>query len=188
MRSRSARIINRFKKNEDGTTAVEFALVGGPFFLLIFAIIESSLLFFANQYLETVVDDVARLYRTNRIVNINPAWDIGTQQGLRDEMCIRVVALFDCQKLIFQVDTRDKFSELPDAPNSNDAVAGVYAPVERFPPRVCPEQVLQFTASYMWPVYANYSAPLVSDGLDKAALISVTAVVRTENGASVPGC
>ncbi len=180
--SQPFRIVRRFKKNEDGATAVEFAIVAGPFFLLVFAIIETSLLFFANQYIETVVDDVARLYRTGQLTNIS------TQSDLKQEMCRRVVALFDCNKLILQVDVSPKFSTLPPPPTSTDAdSSGVYAPTERFPPYFCSKEVLQFTASYLWPIYANYSAPLVSDGLKDAALISVTAVVRTEGFADPAG-
>ncbi len=177
--SKPIKVVRRFNKNEEGTTAVEFAIIGGPFFLLIFAIIETSLLFFANQYLETVVDDVARMYRTGQISNIS------TKEDLKDELCDRVVALFDCTKIITHVDVAAKFSDLPPPPVSSDPsnldADGNYTPVERFPPEICPEEVLQFTASYEWPIYANYSAPLVAEGLNDNALINVTAVVRNEN-------
>ena len=184
--SRSAKVVNRFSKNEEGATAVEFALVGGPFFLLVFAIIETSLLFFANQYLETVVDDVTRLYRTGQIANIS------TTQDLRKEMCRRIVAMFDCNKIILHVDTAPRFKDLPPPPVSNNSADldadGNYAPPERFPPAICPLQVLQFTASYEWPIYANYSAPLVSEGLNDNALLNVTAVVRTEGFPAPNNC
>ena len=175
--SKPIKVVRRFNKNEEGTTAVEFAIIGGPFFLLIFAIIETSLLFFANQYLETVVDDVARLYRTGQISNI------ATKEDLKDELCRRVVALFDCTKIITHVDVAAKFSDLPEplVPGDHVNTLGVYEPPERFPPEICPEEVLQFTASYEWPIYANYSAPLVAEGLNDNALINVTAVVRNEN-------
>jgi hypothetical protein len=179
LKTSSLKVINRFKKDEDGATAVEFALVGGPFFLLVFAIIESSLLFFANQALETIVDDVARLYRTGQIANIS------TKEDLKKEMCRRVVALFDCNKIVTQVDSAAKFSDLPPPPVSNDPAnvssTGSYAPPERFPGKICGNQIIQFSASYEWPIYTNYSAPLVSEGLNNNALINVTAVVRTEN-------
>ncbi len=170
------RVVRRFKNNEEGATAVEFAIIGGPFFLLIFAIIETSLLFFANQYLETIVDDIARLYRTGQIANIS------TKADLKTEICNRVVALFDCNKIVIQVDTSPKFSSLPPPPTVSGNVdgSGNYAPTERFPSEICPSEVLQFTASYEWPIYANYSAPLVSKGLNDNALINVTSVIRTE--------
>lgn len=181
--SRPLKVVRRFNKNEEGTTAVEFAIIGGPFFLLIFAIIETSLLFFANQYLETVVDDIARLYRTGQIQNIS------TKEDLKTELCSRIVALFDCNNIKTHVDTALKFSELPPPPVPGEHVApdGTFNPPERFPTDICPDQVLQFTAIYEWPIYANYSAPLVSDGHNDNALINVTAVVRTEGFPKPPG-
>lgn len=183
--TKPVKVINRFKKDEEGVTAVEFAIVGGPFFLLVFAIIESSLLFFANQYLETVVDDIARLYRTGQLANIT------TATGLRQEMCSRINGLFDCHRLFISLDTEDKFIDLPLPPIANDASNinsdGNFEPIERFDPNICPTQIVQLTASYEWPIYANYSAPLVSEGLNDNALIGVTAVVRTENFDQIPG-
>lgn len=183
--TKPVKVINRFSKNEDGVTAVEFAIVGGPFFLLVFAIIESSLLFFATQYLETVVDDVTRLYRTGQVANI------ATADKLKDEMCSRIKGLFNCNKIFINLDTADQFSELPLPPTTNNTSNvnkdGDFEPEENFEPNICPLQVLQFTASYEWPIYANYSAPLVSDGLNNNALISVTAVVRTEDFPQIAG-
>lgn len=177
------RTVKRFKKDESGVTAVEFAIVGGPFFLLVFAIIESAIFFWANQYLETIVDDVTRLYRTGQFVSTTPQWDITTKDGLEDELCRRIVALFDCDELFVQVDLEDEFIDLPLPPepgNQNNFTNGRFTPDERFPDEVCPRKVIQITASYVWPVFTNYAAPLVSEGFDSDALINVTAVARTE--------
>ena len=178
-KSRFVKKTQRFKKNEEGVTAIEFGIVGAPFFLLVFAIIETSIFFFANQYLETVTDDVARLYRTGQLANIS------TQTDLKLELCNRIVALFDCNQIKVSVDVEDEFSDLPpptDTSNTaNFDAAGNFTPPERFPPEVCPLRVLQLSASYEWPIYANYSAPLISPGLNDSALIHVTAVVQTED-------
>ena len=64
---RSPRIVRRFNKDREGTTAVEFAILAFPFFLLLFGIIECSLLFFAGQMLESAVDDVGRKIRTGQL-------------------------------------------------------------------------------------------------------------------------
>jgi len=200
--ARPVRVIKRFKKDEEGATAVEFALVGGPFFLLVFAIIETSLMFFANQYLETVIDDMARLYRTGQLERTDaPAWDLTTEQGFRNELCRRIVALYDCNDIIFNVEVDADFAELDAPPSTSDSDNfdddGNFTPTTVFPPQICGEDVLQITAIYEWPVFANYAAPLVSDGLrDNAAakgaknnnaLINVTAVVRTEDFPPPPG-
>ena len=53
-------------RREDGSTAVEFGLVAAPFFGLMFAIIETALVFFAGQTLETATADASRLIMTGQ--------------------------------------------------------------------------------------------------------------------------
>jgi Flp pilus assembly protein TadG len=43
----------RIRRDESGATAIEFGLVALPFFALMFAILETALLFLASQTLET---------------------------------------------------------------------------------------------------------------------------------------
>ena len=165
-------VLRRFKKEDDGATAVEFAAVGIPFFLLIFAIIESSLFFFAGQYLETSVDDVARLYRTGQL-------DSNTSEAeFRNVLCNKVDIIFDCSKLKTDVEVALTFEDLDDPPtpdadgNYDDAGYGYEAPGAL--------EILQITATYEWPVITNFSAPLMTNKSGKWALMHIIAVTRTE--------
>jgi Flp pilus assembly protein TadG len=58
--------LRRFRRNRAGSAAVEFALVAPVFFALLFAIIETGMIFFADQVLETVTQDAARLIMTGQ--------------------------------------------------------------------------------------------------------------------------
>jgi Flp pilus assembly protein TadG len=58
--------LRRFRRNRAGSAAVEFALVAPVFFALLFAIIETGIIFLANQVLETVAQDSARLIMTGQ--------------------------------------------------------------------------------------------------------------------------
>jgi len=58
-----------FAGNRRGSAAVEFALVAPVFFALLFAIIESAMVFFAGQVLETGVQDSGRLLYISQNVN-----------------------------------------------------------------------------------------------------------------------
>jgi Flp pilus assembly protein TadG len=58
--------LRRFRRNRAGSAAVEFALVAPVFFALLFAIIETGIIFFANQVLETVTQDSARIIMTGQ--------------------------------------------------------------------------------------------------------------------------
>ncbi|MEO0327878.1 MAG: TadE/TadG family type IV pilus assembly protein [Pseudomonadota bacterium] len=159
-----------FKKDRKGATAVEFALIGVPFFALIFAIIESALFFFVNQYLETSIDDVTRLFRTGQL---NQAT---TEDEFREALCGRMTVLITCNGLRTEIQVAMEFNNLenPKQPKSN----GDLEDNEFTAPG--PVQILQVSAQYKWPVYTNFAAPLVSSGSGNYALIQVVAVTRTE--------
>ena len=53
-------------RQQDGAAAVEFALVAAPFLALVFAIMETAMVFFAGQALETAAADSARLIMTGQ--------------------------------------------------------------------------------------------------------------------------
>lgn len=59
-------MVRRFGRNRKGSAIVEFALIAPVFIALLFAIIESSLMFFASEALNTINDNAARLIRTGQ--------------------------------------------------------------------------------------------------------------------------
>jgi Flp pilus assembly protein TadG len=62
-------LLRRFRRNRGGSAAVEFALVAPVFFALLFAIIETALVFFASQVLESVTQNSARQILTGQAQN-----------------------------------------------------------------------------------------------------------------------
>src|SRR5690242_16846570 len=62
----SSTILRRFVRQQDGATAVEFGMVVAPFLAMVFAIMETALVFFAGQALETAGLDSARLIMTGQ--------------------------------------------------------------------------------------------------------------------------
>lgn len=62
-----ARLIGRFRKNDDGATAVEFALISIPFLGLLFAIFETAFVFFVTQGIEAATSDAARYIMTGQV-------------------------------------------------------------------------------------------------------------------------
>src|SRR6202165_2459735 len=81
----------RLRRDERGATAVEFGLLALPFLALTFAILETALLYFASQTLETAVANSARLIRTGQ----------AQQQGMssttfKQTICDQVGVMFDC--------------------------------------------------------------------------------------------
>ena len=170
------KVIRRFRKNDDGATAIEFAMVAGPFFLLLFAIIETCLYFFAGQYFESGIDEVTRKIRTGQLQNMT------SEDDFRNEICNELVAMFDCQnknKMLIRVVTADEFDDIPEPPEPDDD--GNYDDGEFTYETPGPLEIVEVRAVYLWPVYTNYSAPLAEDSMGGSkAIMTATAVVRTE--------
>lgn len=97
------RIVSRFRKNRDGAAAVEFALVASPFFVLLFAIIEITLVFFASQLLESATADASRKIMTNQT---GRTFD---RNAFRDEVCRQTNALMSCSGVQVDVQTYQTF-------------------------------------------------------------------------------
>jgi Flp pilus assembly protein TadG len=80
-------------RDEHGAVAVEFGILAVPFFALIFAIIETSMAFFAQQVLESALQDATRSVRTGQ--SDVAGW---TEQTFREEICSRTFGLFECSE------------------------------------------------------------------------------------------
>ena len=112
----------RFRGNRRGSAAVEFALVAPMFFALLFAIIETALMFFSSQVLETIAQDSARAILTGQAQaqggsvaacqsapNTVAACD---QTTFKTFVCSKIPALFDCSKLYVDVVSTGSFGTL----------------------------------------------------------------------------
>src|SRR5438132_4275505 len=85
------RLFRAFRRNNRGSAAVEFSLIAVPFFALFFAIVETGIVFFASQVLETGIQDSGRLLFTHQ------AQDAGmTATQFKADLCNRVSVLMNC--------------------------------------------------------------------------------------------
>jgi Flp pilus assembly protein TadG len=85
----------RFRGNRRGSAAVEFALVAPMFFALLFAIIETSMVFFGSQLLETAVQDAGRQLYTHQLQDTGQS-TAQMQTQFKADVCNRVSILFTC--------------------------------------------------------------------------------------------
>lgn len=110
-RARKRQAIGAFAVDRSGASTLEFALVAVPFLLLIFAVIEVGLVYFANFTLENVVSRGARLIRTGQVQ---------TQQFSADQfktqVCKSLGAPLSCADL--KLDVR-KFTDFSSAELTN---------------------------------------------------------------------
>ena len=88
-------LLRRFGRSRRGSAAVEFALVAPVFFALLFAILETGMVFFAGQVLETSVQDSGRQLYTHQLQDsgLTVAQE---QAAFRQDICNRVQVLMSC--------------------------------------------------------------------------------------------
>jgi len=101
-------------RDERGAVAIEFGILAIPFFALIFAIIETAMTFFAQQILESALQDSIREIRTGQSQAGTP-W---TTTRFRTEICNHSFGFFSCtgansDRLWVKVTPVDSFTAAP---------------------------------------------------------------------------
>lgn len=163
-----------FAKNREGTAAVQFALVAPLFFALLFAIMETALVFFAGQALETGVHDSARLIMTGQAQLGNT-----TQAQFKQKICDRITSMFSCDDLYVEVAKQTSFSDFTSTNKSacDPLGTGGYTIAG-------PGDVVMVRALYKWPLFVTSLGYFIGDSsggvsCNKRLLVS-TAVFRNE--------
>jgi Flp pilus assembly protein TadG len=99
----------RFRRNRRGSAAVEFALVAPVFFALLFAIIETAIMFFASQVLETITQESARMVMTGQVQAASDT----QAMFLNNVACAQIpAAIFKCSNLAVDVRSYSTFSSV----------------------------------------------------------------------------
>lgn len=86
--------IRRLRRDDKGSTAIEFAMVSMPFFMFIFGLIGISMYFFIMTSLDKGMDKVSRLVRTGEAQNQNM-----TVQDFKNQLCTEAGTWVQCPKV-----------------------------------------------------------------------------------------
>ncbi len=162
----------RMMRQEDGAAAVEFAMVAAPFLAMVFAIIETAIVFFAGQALETAAADSARLIMTGQ------AQSAGYDKNkFKQAVCAKIYGLFDCNAgLHVDVKSYPSFASVPTAKpitNGNLDTNTGYAPG-------APGDIVVVKLMYQWPVYVSLLGLNLSDLSGGKRLLMSTVAFRNE--------
>jgi Flp pilus assembly protein TadG len=171
------RFVRRFSRNRRGSAAVEFALVAPMFFALIFAILETALVFFASQTLEVGTQDTARLLLTNQ------AEGTMSQQQFLANLCANVTPLLSCANLYVDVKTYNSFTAITAADLALP-IDGSGNLINNFGyPTPNPGDTVLVRAYYTWPIFVTklfgYN---LSNMTGNYMLLNATAAFRVEPG------
>jgi Flp pilus assembly protein TadG len=165
--------VRRFARGDDGIAAVEFGIVAAPFLALMFAIMETAIVFFASQTLETAVADSARLIMTGQAQQSSL-----TQDQFKSAVCAKILGLFDCANGIkIDVKTYSSFSSITTAKpidvNGNLLTNFGYTPGN-------PGDIVVVRLMYEWPIYVSLLGFNLADMSGGKRLIIATAAFRNE--------
>jgi Flp pilus assembly protein TadG len=148
--------LTRFGRNRRGATAVEFALIAPVFFAVLFAIIETGMVFFASQMLETGVQDSGRMLYTYQLQATGQTAAL-QQAAFYTDLCGRVSVLFDCvnnpSSLVVDVRSYPPGTAI----NITDPIVGgtLTGPFGFSVPPINSQNTVVVRAFYQWPLFVT---------------------------------
>jgi Flp pilus assembly protein TadG len=170
-----AGVARRLIRQQDGVAAIEFAIVAAPFLALMMAIIETALVFFASQVLETATADAGRYVMTGQAQGQATQF---TPATFADWICNQYgFGLFNRSKLSVDVQTYQAFngismSNAVDA-NGNFNLNAAYNPGG-------PGSIVVVRVFYQWPTFTHILGFNMSNMNGGIRLLTATAVFRNE--------
>jgi Flp pilus assembly protein TadG len=160
--------------DNSGAAAIEFAIVGSAFMMMLLASFEFGYMLFVQSALDNAARDAARLIRTGQAqMSSNPT---STFQTL---LCSDVGSLINCGSIIYQAQAFNAWGDAQTAMNTpatrssngNFVPTGFNAGSQG--------QVLVVTVTYNYPFFTPWIAGLVG-GSTNSALLTSTVVFQNE--------
>lgn len=160
-------------KQESGVSAIEFAIVAPVFLLLLFAILETGIMYLGQFDLQHAVNNASRLVRTGQAQNQGL-----TQTAFRSAICDQLMVLSCGTNLQIDVESYGSFGTASFGPPLN-ADGTVNAALNNYQPGLS-GQVVLLRALYVWPVMTPGLTPFLSNMANSSHLIVVSAAFRNE--------
>jgi len=173
----SSPLVVRFIKQSEAGTTTEFALLAAPFVAGLFAILQTALVFFAGQTLETAAAKSARLIFTGQ-AQLN-GW---TAAQFKSQVCNQIHGIFNCNNgLYVDVETYSSFSAvntgMPITNGTFNSASLGYNPGG-------PGSIVMLRLYYQYPVFVNLLGFNLSDVTGGYDLFAATAIFKNEPYAS----
>lgn len=142
---RGARHLSRFGRARRGATAVEFALVAPVFLATLIAVLQTAVVLFAQQTLQTAAMEAGRLFLTGQAQNAN--W---TESQLVSQICPMMQPLINCNALEVNVASYTSFSSASTTvPSLTFNASGAVTNTFSYTPGT-PGQVMVVELIYPW--------------------------------------
>ena len=175
-------ILRRFRRNRRASAAVEFALVAPIFFGLLFAIIETAIVFFASQVLETITQDSARIIETGQSQSglITGCATTGcTQAQFGQYVCGQIPTLFSCSGMYVDVESCPSASGFSCVAFNSQISNGTFTNNMQYTPGG-PGYIVVVKLFYIWPLFVTGLGYNVANLSGSQRLLTATAVFKNE--------
>jgi Flp pilus assembly protein TadG len=172
-----ARLLQRFRRNKDGATAVEFALVATPFFMLLMAIFELAMLLWTNEIMEEAVFQSSRIILTGEAMTrySNPAT---AAADFRNDVCARMRLVSSCASRL-KVDVR-VYTSFATAQANKPVTGGVMDTSSFAFQPVQPNQIAVVRTALSYPIYMSSWNRVFADLSNGDRALMATMAFRAE--------
>jgi Flp pilus assembly protein TadG len=173
-----------FARDDKGAVLIEFAILSLPFFTLIFAILETAVVFLGGQILDAAVQDATRQLRTGQAQNTTGY----NAASFRAEICEALYGMFDCTsaRLWIKVSTVSTFTSAtivspidPACATSTDPDDCGFTEPETYQAGIGSSTVI-VQAIYKWPTIVNLPGFNLETQAGPNRLLSAVRVFRNE--------
>ncbi len=169
------KIFRRFRRDRRASAAVEFALVAPVFFALLFAIIETGIMFFADQILETATQNSVRQILTGQAQSANYAKWNNFRDGV---VCGQIPAVLTCANVYVNVQSTSQFSNA--TLNSMIGANGCFDPSSLGYNPGGPGDTVVVQLFYQWPLFVTGLGYNISTLCGNQRLLVATAAFQNE--------
>jgi Flp pilus assembly protein TadG len=160
-------------QSRSGSAIVEFAFIAPVFFLLLFAIMEIGIIFFAQSMVQHATNDLARMIRTGQVQTLGL-----TQAQVRQEVCNELAPLVPCDsRLYIDIESFSNFGSVNFSPPL-DANGNMNA-LNNFQTGTACSTVL-VRVFYGWTVFTPVLTPFLSNMAGNQHLLYAAAAFRNE--------
>ena len=171
-KSRALQLLKRVGSNRDGVAAIEFACLATPFFFIVFALLETAMVFVADITLEQAVAKAGRNVRTGQVATSNLS-----EADFRQMLCNEINLLLSCDEIKIDLRSYPSFSAIPtQAPINGGALVTSDFRYEQGKAG----EIMALRAFYEWPLFTDIMHSILSDIDGGKHLVASTAIFQAE--------
>ena len=169
------RFLGYFPSDPRGATAVEFALVSAPLIAVVLAMLQTSIIFFFDQALQSAAQTSARQLMTGAAQTSGM-----TQAQFKQLICTNASTAFNCNNMLVDVQSASNFAAINTSPitvtyNNSGQVTNAwsYSPGN-------PGDIVIVRVMYDWPIFGQMLGLGLNNQPDGGHLLVATAVYKNE--------